>query len=124
MKIKDDRSEMNQKELQHYVEKVSLEYFGQPFLHVATWNNRLRTTGGRYHTQSHDLDFNKKVWETFGEETFLGIVKHNVDTVAIGNGTASRESEQFVADNLREIGKRVGKRVKKLFFVTLLLRSE
>lgn len=31
------------------------------------------------------------------------IEKHQIDTVAIGNGTASRESEQFVADQLRGI---------------------
>jgi uncharacterized protein len=35
------------------------------------------------------------------------VEKHNVDTVAIGNGTASRESEQFVAENLRQIAKQV-----------------
>jgi len=31
------------------------------------------------------------------------IEKHSVDTIAIGNGTASRESEQFVAEALKEI---------------------
>lgn len=33
------------------------------------------------------------------------IEKHKVDTIAIGNGTASRESEQFVADVLKELDK-------------------
>lgn len=69
---------MNQQALQRYVEEVSLNYFGQPFTHQAVWNSRLRTTGGRYHTRSHDLDFNKKVLDTFGEETFLGVVKHEL----------------------------------------------
>ena len=31
------------------------------------------------------------------------IRKYNVDAVAIGNGTASRESERFIADTLREL---------------------
>ena len=31
------------------------------------------------------------------------ITKHNVNTIAIGNGTASRESEEFVAEMLSEI---------------------
>lgn len=31
------------------------------------------------------------------------IEKHDVDTIAIGNGTASRESESFVADILKEV---------------------
>ena len=35
------------------------------------------------------------------------IKKHNVDLIAIGNGTASRESELFVADMLKEIDKDV-----------------
>ncbi|WP_027416685.1 Tex family protein [Aneurinibacillus terranovensis] len=35
------------------------------------------------------------------------IEKHNVDIIAIGNGTASRESEQFVADLLKEMDRDV-----------------
>lgn len=35
------------------------------------------------------------------------IIKYQVETVAIGNGTASRESELFVAENLREISRPV-----------------
>lgn len=35
------------------------------------------------------------------------IDKHNVDIISIGNGTASRESEQFVAEMLKEIDKKV-----------------
>ncbi|WP_423189959.1 Tex family protein [Alkalibacterium sp. f15] len=39
---------------------------------------------------------------------FLDMVnKYDVDTVAIGNGTASRESESFVADALKEVNKKV-----------------
>lgn len=35
------------------------------------------------------------------------IAKHDVDIVAIGNGTASRESEMFVAEMLKEISKKI-----------------
>lgn len=35
------------------------------------------------------------------------INKHNVDVIAIGNGTASRESEIFVAEMLKEIDKKI-----------------
>ena len=35
------------------------------------------------------------------------IEEHHIDTIAIGNGTASRESEQFVADLLKEIDRKV-----------------
>ena len=32
------------------------------------------------------------------------IKKYGVDVIAIGNGTASRESEQFIADSIKELG--------------------
>ncbi len=35
------------------------------------------------------------------------INQYDIDTIAIGNGTASRESEQFVADTLRDLDKKV-----------------
>ena len=35
------------------------------------------------------------------------ISKYDIDIIAIGNGTASRESEKFVSDMLKEIGKEV-----------------
>ena len=37
------------------------------------------------------------------------ILKHNVDMFAIGNGTASRESEQFVAELIKEIKEKYNK---------------
>ena len=37
------------------------------------------------------------------------ILKDNVDMIAIGNGTASRESEQFVADLIREVKEKYNK---------------
>ncbi len=39
------------------------------------------------------------------------IAKYNVDMFAIGNGTASRESELFVADVIKEIKEKYGKEV-------------
>ncbi len=69
---------MNQIELQVLVEKISRDYFGLPFQHQATFNNRLRTTGGRYHLKSHHLDFNPKVLATFGTDEFLGVIKHEL----------------------------------------------
>jgi len=35
------------------------------------------------------------------------INKHDVDMIAIGNGTASRESEMFVADTIKEVEKQI-----------------
>ncbi len=42
------------------------------------------------------------------EERLLGLIeKHGVDLIAIGNGTASRESEQFVAETLKKCSRKV-----------------
>ena len=69
---------MNQIELQILVEKISRDCFGLSFQHQATFNNRLRTTGGRYHLKSHHLDFNPKILEVFGTDEFLGVIKHEL----------------------------------------------
>src|SRR5699024_8863635 len=69
---------MKQNELQEFVQIISEKYFNKPFNHQAKFNPRLRTTGGRYHLKSHDLDFNPKILETFGIEIFEGIVKHEL----------------------------------------------
>ncbi len=46
----------------------------------------------------HDVEKSKKVLKDL-------IEKHKVDIIAIGNGTASRESEMFVADLIKEMDK-------------------
>ena len=46
---------MTDSELQALVEQVSLADFGRPFVHKATFNRRLRLTGGRYVLQTHNL---------------------------------------------------------------------
>ncbi|WP_017729386.1 SprT family protein [Halalkalibacterium ligniniphilum] len=69
---------MNQSELQKLVEEISLKYFQRPFKHVARFNGRLRTTGGRYLLQSHDIEVNPKQLEAFGEEGIIGIIKHEL----------------------------------------------
>ncbi|WEG12517.1 SprT family protein [Pullulanibacillus sp. KACC 23026] len=69
---------MQQKDLQVLVETVSKQSFNKPFLHQATFNSRLRTTGGRYLLRTHNLEFNPKQLELFGMEEFIKIVKHEL----------------------------------------------
>lgn len=45
--------------------------------------------------------------ENAKEELLKMIEKHHVDMIAIGNGTASRESEKFVADMIKEAKRKV-----------------
>jgi SprT-like protein len=69
---------MLNQELQNLVEKISLESFGKPFIHKATFNPKLRTTGGRYLLGTHNIDINKKYLDQLGEAELIGIIKHEL----------------------------------------------
>ncbi|MCP8971244.1 SprT family protein [Ectobacillus ponti] len=69
---------MEQQELQHLVEEVSLRFFDRPFLHEARFNARLRTTGGRYLLQSHDIELNSTYYSIFGKEELIEVIKHEL----------------------------------------------
>ncbi|MGY3778417.1 SprT family protein [Isobaculum melis] len=69
---------MKKETLQQLVEEISLASFGRPFKHQATFNKRLKTTGGRYHLQSHHLDFNPKVYEKYGQDELVKVIKHEL----------------------------------------------
>lgn len=87
---------MNQTELQVLVEKVSREWFGKPFLHKAEFNNRLRTTGGRYLLSSHNIELNQKHYEEFGEQELIDIIKHELCHYHLhieGKGYKHRDSD-------------------------------
>lgn len=64
--------------LTNYVKEVSQEDFGKAFRHTAIWNTRLRTTGGRFFPADGHLDFNSKILEVFGLESFRKIVRHEL----------------------------------------------
>lgn len=66
---------MTPAELQQRVMLLSQQVFGRPFQHQATFNARLKTTGGRYFTHSHDLEFNPKMAAL---PEFDGIIKHEL----------------------------------------------
>lgn len=57
----------------------------------------------------NDIDGSKKILKNL-------IYNHNVDIISLGNGTASRESEIFLADLIKDIEKEKG---KKLYFVVV-----
>ncbi|MCP1638371.1 SprT-like protein [Streptococcus gallinaceus] len=64
--------------LTDYVREVSREDFGKEFSHEAFWNNRLRSTGGRFFPKDGHLDFNRKILDQFGLEIFRKIVRHEL----------------------------------------------
>jgi len=69
---------MNDEELQRWVEAVSLSAFGIPFRHKASFNGRLRTTGGRYFLHSHHIEISPHQLAAFGAEETERIIKHEL----------------------------------------------
>nr|WP_263315111.1 SprT family protein [Mammaliicoccus sp. Marseille-Q6498] len=64
--------------LQQLVSNISIEYFNKPFKHKAVFNNRLKTTGGRYLLKTHNIEINPKQYEHFGEKALQDIIKHEL----------------------------------------------
>ena len=69
---------MTDSQLQQLVEEISMKYFERPFVHNAYFNPRLRTTGGRYLLNNHNIEFNKKSYEVFGIQELHGIILHEL----------------------------------------------
>lgn len=96
---------MDEREIQRLVEEVSLQYFGTSFLHEAMFNNRLRTTGGRYLLKSHNIELNYRYYEMHGKEELVGIIKHELCHYHLhikGRGYKHRDRD------FRELLKKVG----------------
>lgn len=69
---------MTDKQLQLLVEEISWRYFLKPFSHRAVFNRRLKSTGGRYHLNTHHLDFNPLVLQNLGQDVFEAVIKHEL----------------------------------------------
>ena len=52
--------------------------FRNAVLHKAMFNSRLRTTGGRYLLNTHNIELNYRYYEMYGKEELVGIVKHEL----------------------------------------------
>lgn len=60
------------------VNELSIKYFHIPFKHEVRFNNRLRTTGGRYIPSKKLIELNPKYLEEMNESEFIGIIKHEL----------------------------------------------
>src|SRR5213080_1361437 len=69
---------MENHQLQLLVEKISISFFGKPFRHLAIFNPKLRSTGGRYLLGTHNIEINKKYLVQLGEDELIGIIKHEL----------------------------------------------
>jgi SprT-like protein len=69
---------MDDRQLQLWVEQISMESFGRPFKHQARFNKRLTSTGGRYFTGSHDIEISWLQYQEFGAADVEKIIKHEL----------------------------------------------
>lgn len=69
---------MTNEELQRLTEKWSLECFSRSFDHQIVFNNRLRTTGGRYHLMDHHIDINPLMYTEFDLNNLRRVVLHEL----------------------------------------------
>ena len=96
---------MTNEELQLLVEKISNDFFHKPFLHKAYFNPRLRTTGGRYMLNSHDIDINRKYLDEHGESELIGIIKHELCHYHLHiEGRGFKHKDQDFKKLLHEVG--------------------
>ncbi len=69
---------ISQKKLEELVDELSKKYFDKPFIDEVMFNNRLRTTGGRYIPSRRTIELNPKFLTELGQEEFIGIIKHEL----------------------------------------------
>ncbi|KXH80961.1 SprT family protein [Sporosarcina sp. HYO08] len=69
---------MDNNQLQQLIEEISIGVFGKAFHHTARFNERLRTTGGRYLLSDHSIEINPRVLELHGQEELRGVIKHEL----------------------------------------------
>ncbi|MDN8848724.1 SprT family protein, partial [Staphylococcus aureus] len=62
----------------HLTEEISAMYFDRRFEHKAYFNHRLKTTGGRYLLNSHNIEINEKQFIKYGESAIIDIIKHEL----------------------------------------------
>lgn len=96
---------MNDKELQQWVETISLQAFCRPFLHQASFNSRLRSTGGRYFTKNHNIEISSRHYQEFGAEETEAIIKHELCHYHLNlMGMGFRHGDADFKELLRRVG--------------------
>ncbi|UHA76087.1 SprT family protein [Paenibacillus sp. 481] len=84
------------RQLQAWVEQISIRDFGKPFRHQVSWNARLKSTGGRYLLRTHHIEMNPKQWAANGADEVESIIKHELCHYHLhleGGGYRHRDAE-------------------------------
>jgi SprT-like protein len=96
---------MTDEELTELIKKVSQDNFGKPFIHHANFNPRLRSTGGRFHLNDRHIDINPKMYEVYGEDVLIGIIKHELCHYHLYNeGLPSQHRDHEFKVLLQQVG--------------------
>jgi SprT-like protein len=69
---------MNDQKLQCLTERIANEFFAFPFTHRIYFNQRLKTTGGRYLLANHNIEINPQVLNYGGQTLLVGVIKHEL----------------------------------------------
>lgn len=69
---------MENEELQSLVCYISQKFFNDSFNHKAVFNQRLRTTAGRYLLKSHYIEINPQYYQLYGMDELINVVKHEL----------------------------------------------
>jgi len=67
-----------EEQLNELVKQISMKHFHKPFVHKATYNYRLRTTGGRYMLNTHNIEINPKYVLEMKKQDYVDIIKHEL----------------------------------------------
>lgn len=96
---------MSDEELQAWVERLSMEWFGKPFRHKAVFNSRLRACGGRYALGTHNIDISRRHYEHYGAEETEKIIKHELCHYHLHlEGKGYRHGDRDFKELLRQVG--------------------
>ena len=69
---------MTDEELTALTQQISVEKFQKMFKHRVSFNQRLRTTGGRYVLSTGNIEVNPKSMNNYGHQEVIDIVKHEL----------------------------------------------
>src|SRR5690625_381375 len=97
--------DLDEKKLLKLTNELSLTYFNQPFRHRVAYNQRLRTTGGRYIPQAKKIEINPKYVVEMEREDYIGIIKHELCHYHLHiQGKGFRHGDQEFKQLLKETG--------------------
>ena len=96
---------MNEHELQNLTEEISRTSFHREFTHKITYNNRLRSSGGRYLLKTGNIEINPLVEQELGLETLTGVIKHELCHYHLHQtGRGYRHRDQDFKQLLHQVG--------------------